>query len=60
MGIAANLIPIKKNTLAQFAFLSYKKAINLAAPKETLKAFIRPWYRFHNRHSLYIWLQRTT
>ena len=60
MGMAANLIPISKNTLAQFAFLSYKKAINLASPKETLKAFIRPWYRFHNRQSLYIWLQRTT
>ena len=58
MGTTANLIPISKNTLAQFAFLSYKSAFNLSAPKETLKAFIRPWYRFHNRQSLYIWLQR--
>ena len=60
MGVTAGLFPISKKTFAQFAFLSHKKTINLSAPKETLKAFIRPWYRFHNRQSLYIWLQRTT
>ena len=60
MGLKANLIPVSKNTFAQFAFLFHKNAINLFAPKETFKAFIRPWYRFHNRQSLYIWLQKTT
>lgn len=58
MGAKVNLMPIPKNTFAQFAFLSHKGTINLRAAKETVKAFIRPWYRFHNRQSLYIWLQR--
>lgn len=58
MGRTANLTPIKKSILNQFAFLSHKHSISLSHPKEALKAFIRPWYRFNNRQSLYIWLQR--
>ena len=58
MGAKVNLMPIPKNTFAQFAFLSHKGAVNLRAPKETVKAFIRPWYRFRNRQSHYILLQR--
>ncbi len=58
MAIAAKLMPISVNMFQQFSFIFHKNSINLTKPKETMKAFIRPWYRFHNRQSLYIWLQR--
>lgn len=58
LGTKANLIPVPESIFSQFAFLAHKRSINFRAPKETLKAFIRPWYRFHNRQSLYVWLRR--
>lgn len=56
LGRRFGLIPAKPKK--RYAFLQHRGALNLRDPKGLVKELVRPWYQFHSRRNIYLWLQR--
>lgn len=57
MGTAVGLTVEPERILPQYSFVTQPRALRFSSPKAALKELLRPWYRFRNRHTLYVWLR---
>jgi SAM-dependent methyltransferase len=58
MGEEAGLQMVRPSLRHQFAFLKESRSIDVRRPALAAKSMIRPWHRYRNPATLYVWLQK--